>query len=740
MPESIGRQIGKYQIQAELGRGGFGVVYRAYDPTVGRPVAVKVLTALGDNQLLTRFKNEAAAAGNLRHKNIVTIYDYGDDNGLPYLVMELLEGEDLNQIIAARKPMPLLQKVSIMVQVADGLWSAHRAGVVHRDVKPGNIRLLPDGTVKLMDFGIARLVAGSAGTRLTRQGHLIGTLSYMAPEQVLGDEVDALSDIFAYGSTYYELLTGSHPFQGSDPRSVFHKITAEDPEPIRNMVPDCPEALEKIVNRTLQKDRDLRYQSLRDVQVDTEPILFELRQERAQSLVAEAERLYRATDLESAQMVLSEVFDLNPANREARRLRETIQTQLLNRLIRPKVEALVNKADEALAARRFEQAIEAIEAALRLDRENRILAERLEEARRLLALRREISGLLAAARRQFSKQDLDGALEILLEVVERDPSDPDAQQFLAEVRIALTRREKERDYQDRIQRARELLEGKNFEEATAVIEELDPEFKNRDEFRGIAAQIRSSKEKFERQQLLAREIAAVRDLLAATQFESAIKKLEQLMKSYPEEVEPTKLFIVAHKQLAAHRKTQALDKLENELNRLVENGYFERALSLIVQSLKTYPAEPRLLTAQRQIEEEWARNKRETAISQVLENSERLVGRGDIETAVEILEASCQQYPDESRLVEAIASARDALSAKRREEGILRAIREAESHLDQRQYPEAFEAVDRGAAEYGHDQRLSGFRQKISEAKAAWERAEAVREIVEKSRELAATK
>ncbi len=281
MPESTRRQIGKYQIRAELGRGGFGVVYSAYDPTVGRPVAVKVLTALGDNQLLTRFKNEAAAAGNLRHRNIVTIYDYGDDDGLPYIVMELLEGEDLNQIIAARKPMPLLQKVSIMIQVASGLSSAHRAGVVHRDVKPGNIRLLPDGTVKLMDFGIARLVAGSAGTRLTRQGHVIGTLFYMAPEQVLGEEVDALSDIFAYGSTYYELLTGKHPFQGSDPRLVFHKITVEDPEPIRNLVPDCPEALEKIVNRTLQKDRDLRYQSLRDVQVDTEPILIDLRQERA---------------------------------------------------------------------------------------------------------------------------------------------------------------------------------------------------------------------------------------------------------------------------------------------------------------------------------------------------------------------------------------------------------------------------------------------------------------------------
>ena len=370
MPESTRRQIGKYRIQAELGRGGFGVVYSAYDPTVSRPVALKVLTALGDSQLLSRFKNEAAAAGNLRHQNIVTIYDFGDDDGLPYIVMELLEGEDLNQIIASRKPMPLLQKVSIMVQVADGLGCAHRAGVVHRDVKPGNIRLLPDGTVKLMDFGIARLVAGSAGTRLTRQGHVIGTLYYMAPEQVLGEEVDSLSDIFAYGSTFYELLTGKHPFQGSDPRSVFHKITMEDPEPIRNLVHDCPEALEKIVNRTLQKDRELRYQSLRDVELDTEPILRELRQERAGSLLGEAKRFYTTGELEKAQTVLGEVFDLDPANRDAHHLRDSIQTELLGRLIRPKVEALLKKAEDALVGRRFDEAIESLKAAHRLNPTN----------------------------------------------------------------------------------------------------------------------------------------------------------------------------------------------------------------------------------------------------------------------------------------------------------------------------------------------------------------------------------
>ncbi len=738
MPESTRRQIGKYRIQAELGRGGFGVVYSAYDPTVGRPVAVKVLTAIGDNQLLTRFKNEAAAAGNLRHKNIVTIYDYGDDDGMPYIVMELLDGEDLNQIIAARRPMPLLQKVSIMIQVADGLRSAHRAGVVHRDVKPGNIRLLPDGTVKLMDFGIARLVAGSAATRLTRQGHVIGTLYYMAPEQVLGEEVDALSDIFAYGSTYYELLTGKHPFQGLDPRSVFHKITAEDPEPIRNLVPDCPEALEKIVNRTLQKDRDLRYQSLRDVQVDTEPILTELRQERAESLVTEARRLYDSADLQNAQTVLGEVFDLDPANREARQLRETIQNQLLDRLIRPKIDALVKKAEDALGARRFEDAIESFEAALRLDRENHTVSVRLEQARELLALRREMGLLIADARRCFSRQDLEGALESLLQVIERDPSNPEAQQFLDEVRAALRRREKERQYQEKVQQARELLQANSFDESARLLEELDPEFRDNQEVKDLAAQIRSSKERFERQQYLKAEIEAVRELLAGAQFDSAIKRVEALMNKFPEEVEPTKLFIFAHKELAAYRKAQALEKLENELHLLTASGHFERALSLISRSLNTYPAEPRLLEAQRRTQDEWARHKREMAIRQLIQDSERHSAHNELEKAVQVLETAAQQYPDDARILKSLASARDALAAKRREQGIVTLLSQMQARLNRREYQQALDLIDRGLAEYGTDERLIRTREKVIVAKVQWERAEEIRGIVEKSRQLVA--
>src|SRR5215471_1635011 len=168
MPSSIGR----YRIDALLGTGGFGRVYKAFDPTVSRPVAIKLLTDVGPDTL-TRFQHEASATGNLHHPNIVTLYEYGQEAGSPYLVMEYLEGEDLQQIMAAgQPPLTLLGKVRIMHQAAEGLFAAHRNGVFHRDVKPSNIRVLPDGTVKVMDFGIA-LLAQESGKRLTQTGSLI---------------------------------------------------------------------------------------------------------------------------------------------------------------------------------------------------------------------------------------------------------------------------------------------------------------------------------------------------------------------------------------------------------------------------------------------------------------------------------------------------------------------------------------------------------------------------------------
>ena len=383
---------------------------------------------------------------------------------------------------------------------------------------------------------------------------------------------------------------------------------------------------------------------------DTEPILSELRQERAGSLFGEAKRFYTTGELEKAQTVLGEVFDLDPANREARQLRDSIQTELLGRVIRPKVEALLRKAEDALVDRRFDEAIESLKTALRLDRTNQQIPEKLEQARQRLATNREVARLISDAHRQFSKGNLEEALAVFPEILERDPGNPEALRLLEEVRAALTQRDKEREYQEKLQLAKDLLQANSFDESTGVLEDLDPEFKTREEVKSLTAQIRSRKEAFEGEQQLKGEMAAVEELLAGANFEAAIKRLEVLMNRFPQEVEPTKLFIAAHRELAAYRKAEALNKLTDELKRLADKGHFERALALIGQSLRTYQSEPRLLEAQQQIQAEWARYKRQLAVRRIVEEAERHLARKEIEKAVYVLEAGDRQYPSEAEL------------------------------------------------------------------------------------------
>lgn len=319
-------QIGRYVIETELGRGGFGRVYRAFDPTVGRHVAIKTLNADNDEEMLVRFRNEAGAAGRLRHKNIVTIYDFGEAKGEPFIVMELLEGRDLQHLIGsgAAKSLPLIDKMRIMNEVADGLQHAHRYGVVHRDIKPANIMVMPDRSVKIMDFGIAFM--SQAATRLTKSGMIPGTLRYMSPEQFQGAQPDPLSDVFAFGVTYYEFLTSLHPFDAPTTPAVMFRIVSSKPDPITNYALDCPAALEQILLRALHKERDQRYQTVEDMQLDLRAVLIDLERGQARQLIAGAQQAAAAGNAEEAQTLLRRILQLDPSNAEAVALRRALQS------------------------------------------------------------------------------------------------------------------------------------------------------------------------------------------------------------------------------------------------------------------------------------------------------------------------------------------------------------------------------------------------------------------------------
>ena len=321
------KKIGRYKIQGELGRGAMGIVYRAEDPNLDREVALKTIIlsedSAGRGEYQKRFMLEAKAAGKLNHPHIVTTFDCGEHEGLAYLAMELLEGTDLRSRLQ-KESIPAAEAVEIARQVAEGLAYAHARGVVHRDIKPGNIMLNGGGQAKIMDFGLARM---RMADHKTSTGMVLGTPRYMSPEQISGLPVDQRSDIFSLGIVLYEMLTGTRLFAGENIEQVQHLIIETEHVPPTRQVPGLPPMVDFVVARALKKDPAVRYQDAREFAADLATCAAELRSNEVSDpsgsktikLEATAEK---APDAPAARMIgldtrlpVSRLFDATAALR-----------------------------------------------------------------------------------------------------------------------------------------------------------------------------------------------------------------------------------------------------------------------------------------------------------------------------------------------------------------------------------------------------------------------------------------
>jgi serine/threonine-protein kinase len=717
--------LGKYELKSEIGRGGFGSVYVAWDPVMHRNVAVKVLTSNNDIDVLQRFRNEASSAGKLRHHNIVTIHDFGEQDGVPFIVMELLDGRDLHNWFTRKRQLMLDQKLHILSQTAAGLHHAHLNGVVHRDVKPGNIMVLGDLTVKILDFGIARLTQNTA-QRLTQKGNLIGTMSYMSPEQLRGGECDGQSDIFSLGVVAYELLTGQHPFHASDPVAVMFAISTKTPEPLRKLVPELPEALEDVIARALAKDREVRYHAAEDIVLDLEPILREARQRRAVELLAEAQKSLATEDLDAAHTGARAVLEIDPANTVARRLRDTVQQKIQRRAVKPKIDALVAESQDLLAGRKFDSALERIESALRLDRTDPLLQALRDQVRTAQEHAQRAEALLDQARKELREHNLTGAYQNVSAALQTDRENAAASALMDEIRNEIAQRERDRALRDGLTKARTMLMVESFDAASVLLGALEVQYPTSAELQALKSDLQKRKSERERSERLVRSMAAARDLLRDHRFQDAVSTLEGLAAEFPNTAEVSDLLTFARQSEEAERHTRVLAELEQSVESLLAAQDFEgaaRKVSEVAASLKSDASIARL---EQRIIAVKAAYDREQLIRQIGAEGEELLRQRKFPEAAQILDQALREHGHEAALMEVRGRVERAWSEWKLEQARQAAIAEAQRLLAKEQAAEAIWSIQQVLTAHPADAELTALLTLAQKVLAGQQRTEAV--------------
>jgi hypothetical protein len=418
-------KIGKYRILERIGRGGMGTVYKAHDPVLDRLVALKVISSEAEvtDELKTRFYREAQACARLNHPNVVVVHDLGEDQGRLFIVMEFLDGEELKVLISQRRSVPLEDKLALMVQVCDGLHYAHQNGIIHRDVKPGNIFVLRNGQVKILDFGIARLATSDSG--LTRTGLIMGTLRYMSPEQARG-RVDQRSDQFSAGAVFYELLTFRPAFDADDPMETLEKLRSEDPPALAQVDPSIPADLATTIERALRKDPGQRFPDLGQMRAKLEQVRRKLTDEtertqaHVRGLIDQLRELQRRLQTSAGGSpedetvpVLDERVGMGDLRALERQLTEQIAALRARVEQSEAVQPALTRADQLLAQGDLAAAIREFEQALEQRPDHPTAQEGLRRAR---AQQAEVERLLAEAKAAQGQSDHARCLQLLTQL------------------------------------------------------------------------------------------------------------------------------------------------------------------------------------------------------------------------------------------------------------------------------------------------------------------------------------
>jgi tetratricopeptide (TPR) repeat protein len=674
------QKLGKYVIVEKLGEGAMGAVYKGYDEVLDRYVAIKTMVEdiQWSAELKLRFYREARSAASLHHPNIVIIHDMGEEGKIAYIVMEFLDGKDLKDLIKDKTPLTMEQKISICAQVCEGLNHAHLAGIIHRDIKPGNIYFSSTGTVKIVDFGIAHIPSSD----LTQSGVRLGTPIYMSPEQIRGEPYDDHSDMFSAGIVFYELMTYVHPFRDKNVTKTLDNILFQNHFPFAEQCPQAPAGLWPILRTCLEKEAGKRYQTMaeagrafRTLLVDLEAASLKMAGELSQAkmeadqqaeeqkqarnavLLEETRRNLAARQFPAAIEALNEILQSDAGHAEAAELRHQalteaeaeraqaarkaaeIANQQAEEQKRARNAALLEEARRNLAARRFPAAIEALNKILQSDTghaeavelRHQALTEAEAERAQIARKAAEIANLLEQGRAALQQREFDAAGTHARKVLELDPDNASANELLKSIDLAREAKRKQDQIDGDLARGREALERQDFAVATACgnsVLAIDPE---NSAARNLLLTIRQAEERKLREEKIGNLLAQGQQALQQDALTEAGQFARRALEVDPQHAR-AKEFLTAVDEARQRRRKAEIQDLVARGTQALGHGEFAEATELGQRALvlDTENAEARNLLA---VVAQAKKNLQQEQIDAALECGRNALARGDFDEA-----------------------------------------------------------------------------------------------------------
>jgi eukaryotic-like serine/threonine-protein kinase len=704
--------IGKYEVIGIIGEGGMGVVYKARDPHIGRMVAIKKITAgFGqDSDLLKRFMSEAQAVGKLQHPSIVVIYDLGDDDGIPFLVMEYLTGQSLDKVLAARTELPLIQKLGIIMQVCDALHCAHQRNIVHRDIKPANVILSEDGRAKLVDFGIAH----AADSGLTRTGQILGTISYMSPEQLNGQPVDGRTDVFSTGVMLYQLLTYALPFSGEGTAAIIANVLQHDPAPLSQYIQDYPAELDDIVARALAKNREQRYATAEDFAFDLSRVQEVLKRDAINHYVGQARACIAKSELPPAREMLSRALKLDTQHSVAKQLMYEVQRLTESEQTTCHIRQLRTQAEEAWGQKRHSDALQLIDQALQLDNtdmELLSLRARIQEAD---SLHQQVVKLLRLAESAQQAGELPMAMGAVEDAFKLDPNDTQVNELHASLVRQVTEHSTQKQVRELLSAVHHEISAKRFTAAYELMQQaeaLDPGNREVQSLQNLVTSVRQQESRRSEIQALCAE---VENLLAAGDLAGACAKADQASARFPGDPAVIQLKAAAENQREAAERSRYVEAQVLEVNQLMNRGNSDDALKVIQRACQRFADDPRLKSTLETVRERVQREKSERLKKACLQKANEEIGSGALDTALLTLESAQEQLPGDSEVAGLLQQVRSKATQVSREKRVETVCKQGQQLLRDGEFDRAVTLLDRTVTEFA-DPRLEDLRRQAIE-------------------------